>query len=49
MTGGQGLIQLPVPNNFALVGVVVTLQSVVVDLTTFAGEVSNAIEFEILP
>jgi hypothetical protein len=49
MTSGGATMPLSVPNAPGLLDLKVTLQSVVVDTTTFAREFSNGLEFRILP
>jgi hypothetical protein len=49
LLGGLAANTFNIPNNPALVGIEVTLQSAIVNTTTFATELSNAIEFEIRP
>lgn len=49
LVGGDGLASVTVPSNPSLAGVLVTLQSVVVDPLTFATEFSNGLEIEIRP
>jgi hypothetical protein len=48
MTGGVATLVLDLPDNPGLVGIQLTLQSAVIDLSTFAVEVSNALEFVIV-
>jgi hypothetical protein len=49
LSGGSANVAVSLPNDLALVGIEVTLQAALVDTSTFASELSNAIEFEIRP
>jgi hypothetical protein len=49
LVSGTATLPVTIPPSVSLVGVRVTLQSVVVDTLTFADELSTALEFEIRP
>jgi hypothetical protein len=49
MLGGQATIQLEVPADLGLVGLDIALQCIVIDPTNAVSELSNALEFDVVP
>ncbi|QDU86628.1 hypothetical protein Pla163_37790 [Planctomycetes bacterium Pla163] len=49
LVGGNGTAPFPIPNQAVLVGLRLTVQSVLLDTTTFHAEFSSALEFAVRP